>query len=158
MTTERVFDEDLIWCIMTMPEIFATVAEDDIDKFDWHADVDNEAYLVASTPDDGVIGVHRIHAHNRAMCEIHVAILPEFRRQKKGRQASIEALSWIHEYTDYEKVFCWVPVIYPNVRRFAESFGFRLEGTNRKSYRKNGSLHDQWLLGITRDEIAEVIK
>jgi len=36
---------------------------------------------------------------------------------------------------------------------FAIQCGMKVEGKIRASFQKNGQLHDQWMLGITREEL-----
>jgi RimJ/RimL family protein N-acetyltransferase len=36
---------------------------------------------------------------------------------------------------------------------FAIQCGMKAEGKIRKSFKKDGKIHDQWLLGITREEL-----
>ena len=56
------------------------------------------------------------------------------------------------------KVIAQVPFLYPNVKDFCLKNGFVVEGINRLSHQKDGVIVDQWLLGITRDEIEEGLK
>jgi len=66
----------------------------------------------------------------------------------------VAALQWIIDNTpECKKVTAQIPVIYDNVRRFIEQFGFVQEGINRQSYQKAGKILDQWNYGITRPEI-----
>jgi RimJ/RimL family protein N-acetyltransferase len=36
---------------------------------------------------------------------------------------------------------------------FAVQCGMKAEGTIRQSFKKNGEIYDQWILGITRKEL-----
>jgi hypothetical protein len=45
------------------------------------------------------------------------------------------------------------PMILPNAKMFAIQCGMKAEGKIRKSFKKDGKIHDQWLLGITREEL-----
>lgn len=140
---------------MTRPDMWATVAEDGQQPHEYTPDVIGHCWLAMFAP-DALVALYHLHAHNSVTCEIHAQVFPEYRAEY-SEGTGLAALRWIYENTRYEKVVCWVPEIYTNVRSFAESFGFQLEGTNRKSYRKNGKLLDMWLLGITRNEIGELL-
>lgn len=156
MIVERTFDYRLVREIMVDPDMWATVAEDGHDPMDYTPDVYGEGWLLLQDEDE-VYGVYRVHAMNSVTCEIHAQVIPKHRKVH-SRETGLLALEWIYKNApQYQKVVCWVPDVYPNVRKFAESFGFKLEGTNRLSYLKNGVLCDQWLLGITRNEIGELI-
>lgn len=156
MIVERTFDRELIWSIMTEPQMWETVAEDGQDPQKYVPEVEREGWLLVYDEDD-IYALYRIHAMNSTTCEIHTQVLPKHRR-KRSLDTGVPVLKWIYENAPmYKKLVCWIPDIYPNVRAFAEHFGFKHEGTNRKSYMKNGELRDQWLLGITRDEIERII-
>ncbi len=105
------------------------------------------------------IGLYNLHPHNSSTLEIHAFILPEH-REKHSEESGKEILRWILEKgpEQYEKVIAQVPFLYPNVKDFCIKNGFQIEGVNRLSHKKNGILYDQWLLGITRDEIKEAIQ
>lgn len=156
MIVDRTFDQLLVWQLMTQPEMWATVAEDGHQPMDYLPDVQGEAWLLMYGEGE-VYGVYRVHAMNSVTCEIHAQVVPKHRNEHALETGRL-ALKWIYDNApQYEKVICWVPEIYPNVRGFAEKFGFKLEGTNRDSYLKNGQLHDQWLLGIKRSEIGDLL-
>ena len=109
---------------------------------------------VAIRDGDKVIGLYNLHPHNSCTLEIHAQILKEYRKEYSA--ATGEAvLRWIvkNAPSSYQKLIAQIPVIYENVKLFTCSQGFQVEGVNRMSYRKNGVLCDQWLLGQTMDEV-----
>lgn len=151
MKTERIFDAELIAKVMNMPEIVETVAEDGWEG-PYIPDVEGEAWL-AMIHDQTLIALYRLHAMNSIAVQIHAHVLPVYRKTPLSKQTGRQALDWIMDNTEAHKVVAMIPSVYPNVRDFTQSFGFELEGTLKESYRKNGEIHDQWLLGITRDQI-----
>ena len=152
---ERTYDRDMITDIMTVPAIWDTVAEDDQDPADFVADTDKECWLRITNQNDEIIGVFNLHPMNSATLEIHAQVLPEHRREH-SQDAGRAVLGWIYENApEYKKLVAWVPDFYVNVLKYVSGFGFVIEGCNRKSYLKNGELHDLMLLGITREEIHE---
>ena len=56
---------------------------------------------------------------------------------------------------DFEKLVSETPVIYRHIKLFALQQGLRVEGLLTKSFEKDGELHDQWIMGISRQEITE---
>lgn len=54
--------------------------------------------------------------------------------------------------TSCEKMITNVPEYNKLAYRFAKSIGGVDEGTNRKSFKKEGILMDQYVLGITKEE------
>lgn len=148
----RTEDADFIKEVITSPGLWPTVAEDGHNPEDYIPDTERGCWL-SIIHDGQFIGLYYIHAHNTVLAEIHAHILPECRKEFSFPSGGA-ALYWIYEYApQYQKIIANVPRIYENVKNFTAKFGFVVEGVNRKSYLKNGELHDQWLLGITRDEI-----
>ena len=148
----RTFDTELIKSIITRDDIWSTVAEDGRKKEDYAPNVTDECWLLMTSNDD-VVGLYNLHAHNAVTIEIHAHVLPEHRNEH-SKETGHEALQWIYSNSpEYKKVVAQIPVIYENVKRFTCGFGFKVEGVNRLSYLKNGAIVDQYLLGITRDEI-----
>lgn len=156
LTTRRTYDAALIRSIMTRPDMWRTVAEDGQTVAEYHPDVTCVCWLRVEA-DGETVGLYSFNAHNSVTVEIHANILPEF-RAVCSRESGLEALRWIYENApEYKKIISQIPVIYENVKRFTLGFGFIVEGRNRASYLKNGALHDQWLLGVTRDEVKGVL-
>ena len=156
MIVSRIYDSDVITAIATAPEIWETIAEDGQDPSKYKPDLAINCWLLMT--DDTVLGLYQFKRLNGVTAEIHPMIFKEF-RSEFARESCIGALRWMYENASWcKKITAMIPVIYKHVKRFALSMGFKQEGINRMSYQKNSILIDQTLLGITRDEIAEVIK
>lgn len=155
MTLEvtRTYNVDLVRAVMTTPALWDTVAEDGHDPDDYTPDMEGTCWLLMRAEGD-VIALYALDKINTVTLEIHAQVLPEHRKEYSSATGKA-ALQWIVDNTDCQTVMAWVPAIYPNVRDFTVSQGFQIEGVSRKSYLKNGELHDRTLLGITRDEIHE---
>lgn len=147
----RTYDPLRVREFMTRPEIWATVAEDGQDPGDYVPDVRGEVWLVMQAEGE-LIGLYHLRRINAVTLEIHAQVALEYRK-RYSEATGKAALRWILDNTQIAKVIAWVPEIYPNVRDFTVSQGFQVEGANRKSYLKHEKLHDQTLLGITREEI-----
>ena len=151
-------DEDLIKSIMFIPEIWAAVAEDDLDQDEYFI-VPNDLWLGVFVESE-LIGLFRFHVMNGVTLQMHIHILPEH-RGKYAMKAAREMWKWFlsgaNINKDFVKVTTSVPVIWPRVKKFSEINGFREEGLNRMSYKKNGIIMDQWMLGITTQEIEAQI-
>jgi L-amino acid N-acyltransferase YncA len=152
---ERTFDTGLVSSIMTTPEIWDTIAEDGRVVGDFVADCEGECWVLMRV-DTNIIGLYNLHPHNSVTLEIHAHVLPEYRAEH-SKNTGLAILEWIIESAPdkYQKVIAQIPAIYENVKNFTCSFGFQEEGINRMSYRKNGEIVDQWMLGITRSEIED---
>ena len=148
----RTHDHDLIKSIMTSRGLWETVAEDGHLPADFTCDTESECWLLMTSGDD-VVGLYNIHGINAITCEIHAQVIPKH-REKHSYDTGKAALAWIfNEAPEYKKVIAQIPVVFENVKNFTCQFGFQVEGTNRLSYLKDGAIVDQWLLGMTRDEI-----
>jgi hypothetical protein len=147
----RTFDTDLIYGIMTQPDLWATVAEDGQDVMSYAPDLDTECWVLMTTPEDNdPVALYVFKRVNSVMIEIHAQVLPQHRKQY-SMETGRRAIEWIWANVPWcEKVIAWVPTLYPNVRDFTLANGFEIEGINTQSYRKHGKTHDQWLLGLTR--------
>jgi RimJ/RimL family protein N-acetyltransferase len=154
MIAQRTHDHDLIKSILFHPEIWKTIAEDGQDQTFF--DIDTNKNCFVEIKEKETIGLYILHAHNSATLEIHAHILPEH-RQKHSIESGRIILKWILDNTGYHKVIAQVPEIYPNVKKFCINNNFKVEGVNRKCYWKDGKLIDQWLLGITKQEIEEFL-
>jgi RimJ/RimL family protein N-acetyltransferase len=153
MKAARIYDADIIKGIMTMPAIWATIAEDGMSIEDYTPNLD-DCWLLMTNGEDEVTGLYRLHPHNSVTLEIHAQVIPEF-REKHSFETGKAALIWFlrEAPANYQKVIAQIPTFYQNVIKFTRSFGFQLEGVNRLADRINGNLYDVVLLGMTRPEI-----
>ena len=154
ISLEVVTDEGLIKSIMFRPEIWEAVAEDDLEQHEYFIEP-NDLWLGVFLESE-LIGLFRFHVMNGVTLQVHIHILPEH-RGKYAMKAAKDMWKWFLSGTninkDFVKVITSVPVIWPRVKKFAEINGFIEEGLNRMSYKKNGIIVDQWMLGITLQEI-----
>ena len=85
--------------------------------------------------------------------ELHTMVEPEGR----GKQALVDirrAAHYLFNNTTCEKVVTYVPFYNRAARLFALKGGMKDEGICTKSIRKNGELHDQWVLGLEREAFS----
>ena len=152
----KVKDVAVVKAIMTQPDIWATISEDGQDPDSYQCDVIGEHWLLMTT-EDYVVGIYNIHAINSIQCQIHAHVFPEHRKEH-SYETGVLALKWLYDNEpSYQKLIAIIPVIYENVKKFTCQFGFHVEGLNRLSFQKNGEIVDQYLLGITRQEINEYL-
>ena len=99
--------------------------------------------------DDHLQGLFLLVSQNSISIEIHTCLLPTLRGNK-----AIEAGKLILDliFKKYEKVISWVPENNRKAKLMALRLGFEIEGINRASFLKNGKLHDQFLVGLTKGE------
>lgn len=156
MICERTYDKDIVLGIMLRDDIWATVAEDGIEKSDYAVDFDRECWLIMRSDSGDIVGAFSFKVMNGTTLQIHAQVLPECRKDY-AKDCGLAALKWFLSSAPicYQKLVAEIPIIYQNVISFTESFGFIREGTNRLSYSKGGIIVNQILLGITRSEVQE---
>lgn len=86
--------------------------------------------------------------------EVHTMILPEG-RGGGAIEATREAARWMFKNTSCEKIVTYVPKFNRKARIFAKIVGMKDEGICTKSFRKNGILHDQWVLGLEKEILCQ---
>lgn len=157
MIIERTYNIELINSVMFNDFIFDVISEDGVKKEDQRFDVYNEYWLKVIVDDD-LVGLYNLHHMNRSTLEAHVHILPKFRKIH-SQESILKVYEWLIENSGdgMVKFISFIPVIYPNVLRFCLSNGFTHEGVNRKSHLKNNVLHDVDMVGITKEEMKEVL-
>ena len=151
MRIEHTHDMNIVTHIMAHPSIYPYVSDDGCPDAEDYEAIDNEAlyYLLVLDNDENVLGLFLIHPHNTILYEIHTCLLSSCREKDKAAQV---VLDWIFKNTPCEKLMTHVPDFNRPALLYAERAGLMREGINRLSFLKNGRLHDQILLGITRTE------
>jgi hypothetical protein len=92
-------------------------------------------------------GLLQIHEENAIVLVIHINIM------KKYRDNAFEIGNGLLRHLEktcperFVKINVKIPVIFPDVVRYAEKNGFVKEGTDRQSYKKNGKIIDRVMLG-----------
>ena len=110
-------------------------------------------YWVGLVADGVYVGVYRFHQTATTTWEGHTHMIPD-KRKAYSMAAVVPIKKWMLENLEgLEKINVTIPALYKNVVRFTESIGFICEGVDRMSFMKNGELHDQIKLGMTRAEL-----
>jgi RimJ/RimL family protein N-acetyltransferase len=66
-------------------------------------------------------------------------------------KAMTDSIAWMFENTPCVKIVAGIPAYNHFALRLAKSSGMSLEGVNRKSFLKDGVLHDQIYFGINKE-------
>ena len=81
-------------------------------------------------------------------------LLPEHQGKGYGQESLREVVNYAFRVCGFHRLQANViEGNYPS-RRMLERCGFQLEGLLRESYRLRGEWHNDWLLGLLRDDIA----
>lgn len=142
---ERTFDLDLIRSVQE--QLWDEIAEPGLTRF--NPDPYAHCYLACYV--DDLIGLWVLEPVNSVTLDIHAAILKQHRSQY-GKSSLLAVYEWFLAQDKYHKITGSVPTFRKHVYRFLKQNGFKDEGVNRRSYFKN-QFYDQWLIGITREEI-----
>lgn len=153
---KRTWDVELIFNVLHNEIIWGAITEDEAGEF--YPEVIKEIWLCLYT-EEYIVGVYRLHAVNSITWQIHINILPKYRKEHSDESVTL-VYRWCLENIigRFLKMVCVIPKKYKNVYRFAKSHGFQDEGFNRDSFLKDGIIQGQHLLGITGTEIETFLK
>ncbi|WP_372857613.1 DUF2824 family protein [Pseudoalteromonas sp.] len=151
MMIERTKDAKKIKSILSIDGLWETISDDNATKDNFIIDADKDCYLLVKD-DDLVVGCFKVEAVNSCCIIAHINIIPKYRK-KYSKLAGLAFYNWVVSNDFIKKVTVNIPVLYENVKKYCLAFGFKEEGLNRESILKGGKMADQWIMGITREEI-----
>jgi len=149
MGMERTFDQEYIVKCVTSPHVWDACTDDGAG--------DPDLYFPPMEPvvwiDAAGHGVFMLHPHNAITFEVHTCLL----ESGKGLATMLakDVIKWIFENTPCERLITNVPDNNRLALRLAERAGMKQFGVNEKSFKKNGELLDQIMLGISREDICQ---
>ncbi|WP_314154513.1 GNAT family protein [Rouxiella badensis] len=84
--------------------------------------------------------------------EVGFMLLPDAQGKGYGKESLREVLNYAFDECGFHRL--QANVLEGNIasRRLLESCGFALEGTLRESYRLHGEWHNDWLLGLLKND------
>lgn len=141
---KRVFDTQKIRSVVE--PMIDDVVEDDTLHDCFELDVEKDCWLAV----DDYKALYHVKAFNRTTLDLHCYIPRENR--SKSKEYTMTAINWIKQEAPdmYKKIITQVPSIYRHIKIFVLSVGFEQEGSYKKSFLKNGNLHDLNLFGMAR--------
>lgn len=145
----RTEDEMLIASILTHPTILPHITDDGTTSLT--SFINPNLFWIAIYDDKELLGMFLSHPHNTVTYESHTCLLPNA-YGTRSVQAAHTYMDWMFKWTACEKLITNVPEYNKLAIRFARKVGGVLEGCNRKSFLKNGTLMDQYVYGITKEE------
>lgn len=144
-------DIDSVDRVLKHPSVFNRITDDgspDIESFTASSLIENGVPVIMTNDDT----VFFFLPHNNSTYDIHITTTPEARgniAMDSGKDAIGYAFNSIN---GCEKLICFIPEIYGNVLSFAEANGFVKEGMLSGSYKKNGKLYSENILGLRRSQ------
>jgi len=146
---EETHNIDVIKSVLCEPSIYDRITADNAPKAeDWTPPLQGEHYIVGYTSKYELIGCTNVHPQNQICWEVHIQVLPTMRDY--AHVFAYGCLEWIWSETPASKLVAQIPVLYPDVIKFAETKGFEVEGVNRSSHLKNGTAWDQVHMGLIK--------
>ena len=152
MMIERTFDYDIVREIITHPKLYSFCSEDtSASREEFKPLEDDNIYYLLPIIDEP-IGVIILSHQNTIMLAVHICILPEW--WGFAKIASISALWWVFQNTDYTKIVGTIPEYNRHAHSLGLRIGFEDEGRYRKAFLKDGREWDLILMGIRKEAIC----
>lgn len=142
-------DLALVRQIITHPRIWPHITDDGCGKpEDFTPQVhDSIKYVIV---ENGTLqGMFMFAKQNSATWEVHTCMLPGSWGET-AKQAAAGVREWIWQNTDCQRIVTTIPVYNRLAVKFAKQSGMSEYGRNPKSFLKDGVLHDQILMGVSR--------
>lgn len=157
MIIELSTDMSLINSILKDPYIWDKIAEDGIDPEAFYPSYSPKSFWLTAKTNE-ICGLIFVVVDSTVSITIHPYMLKA--HKGKGFYMMKAFLAWYLENTIEiaNKINAKIPTYNKIGKKIALKLGFAEEGTNRQSHIHQGTIYDQWLLGITRNEVKEVLK
>ena len=153
MTIERTHDMPLVRSVITHEKIWPMVADDLAGAREDFIPLDHPATCYLSARDgDHLLGIWMLNPENSVTWDVHTCLLPSA-WGALAIKAACHAIQWVWDNTPCRRLVTKVPVFNRLALRFARMAGMVEYGRNPRSFLKNGELHDQILLGISKPEV-----
>lgn len=152
IVVKPLFDQRLIVAFLSDPALFDAMM-DDLPVTPEDLRLDTEAANVkwlGIYADTALVGLWYLAQLNHIMWQIHVAYVPKVWGTGLPKQTVKIALDKAFEVTGAKKMYANIPTDYKQVVGFAKAGGMKIEGTCKRSWQKNGQIHDTYHMGVYR--------
>ena len=148
---ERSQDYTLIRQIITHPAIWPHVSDDYTPKPEEWKPAENDSVWYVLVYDGGeLLGLWTFIPETAICWKVHTCLLP-CAWGYRSRIAARQMAEWIFANTACLRIITDVPEYNRHALKFAKDAGMHEFGYNAASYMKNGILHGQHLLGISKE-------
>jgi RimJ/RimL family protein N-acetyltransferase len=149
MEIARVQDARVVMAVMK--EAWEIVKDDSPVSFeDYNAPLDENNRWYASYEDDQLVALFYVHRLNLITWQLHIQFRPQYWGKDMSTAHSKALLDYIWKDTECKKLYAIVPAYADYVLKLAKRVGFKQEGRTKKSFQKNGVIHDQIHIGVYR--------
>jgi len=100
----------------------------------------------------GDYGLFMGEPRNSVMYEVHTMLLPHARG--KAIEIAKGAIKWMFDNTRCLRLITSVPSFNVLAKRLSIQSGMKLIGNNEKSFLRDGILYDQYLYGISKEDVC----
>ena len=150
VTFERTQDYGLVKEIATHPMIYPAISPDGSpEPEDWQPLQSDLVWYVLVKDEGELLGMFALAPQNPVCWEIHTCLLPKA-WGSKAREAGKEIAEWIFQNTPCLRIVTNVPEYNRLAFKLAIECGLIRYGYNPASYMKDGKLHDQIMLGVSK--------
>jgi RimJ/RimL family protein N-acetyltransferase len=148
---ERTFDSAVVLRIVTHPRLYPCITNDFAPApADGRVPQGGHLWWILAYDDDELLGCFFCEAQNPICWEIHILMLPDAWGERTKCAASAIA-PWLFAHTPVRRLVCGIRADNRLALRLARMSGFEEYGCNPASWLHDGRLHDQVLLGISKD-------
>ena len=141
---------------MLNDEVWCNFTDDMSTKDGYEPDLSTRSLWVEVNIDGNFAGMVLMDNYNLTTLKLHPYLLNQYRAH--SRELIIELLKVFMKTPDFiNKLLVEIPKHRRIVYNLAKKIGFIDEGINRESFLKYGIYHDQWLLGLTKKEIKDLL-
>lgn len=150
----RTENANVVRRILTVPELYEVITEDGaVPREEYQPFMHPDVYYLVAARDKKVLGMFAVHALTTTVAIGHANFLPsQWGNREQNKAIGKAAIQWVWDNTDFKKIVTTVPVMYKHVLAYTQRIGMKREGIMRKGVLKNGELHDQYYMGISREE------
>jgi len=129
--------------------------EDGVDLDKWRPIIGGSTVWLLVKDKGEVMAICKLGVIQVSMIDFHPYVMPGKCRRWKSIVKCL--LIWIYSNKRINKVISFIGTNHTTTYNLALKTGFNDEGLIKKSYLKNGELHDQHIVGLTREQIGDLI-
>ncbi len=152
MTFERSTDYALLGSLLRDPSLYPFIADDFAPPVEQVAAVENPGlWYILARDGRSLLGFYLFCPQNTITWEFHTVMRLDARALAAMREL-LGPGGWLWANTPCLRAVTNIPACNAIARRFGLRAGLKTYGRNPASYRKDGQLVDQILMGISKDE------
>ena len=150
-TFERTLDVAWIRSVVTHPKLWPSISDDFSGKpEDFEPSKEPSTWYIAAREEDVLLGLFILTRQTGVCVELHTCLLPI--AWGHATETGKALFVWVWQNSVCERIVTTVPEFNRLALRASKRVGMTQFGCNERSFRKNGKLWGQILLGVTRPQ------